>query len=119
MEYIGFIFGIFGFIAFTQVGSLRGKVYELERQLARVKGTTLHDERVALSQAAKSYIGESTKINVKEHYEDVDITMYGNTKNGSITILDVDDDWLLVQIQTPKETKEKLIRLEAVQSFSK
>ena len=40
--------------------------------------------------------------------------MYGNTKHGSNTILDADEEWMLVRIETPKGTKEKLIRMESI-----
>ena len=57
-------------------------------------------------------------LDLKEDHEDVDVTMYGNTKHGSNTILDVDDEWMLVRIDTPKGTKEKLLRLESVERIS-
>ena len=57
-------------------------------------------------------------LELEEDHEDVDVTMYGNTKHGSNTILDVDDEWMLVRIDTPKGTKEKLLRLESVERIS-
>ena len=55
------------------------------------------------------------KIELKEDHEDADIINYGNTRYGSNTILDVDEDWLLVHIESPKQSMDKLIRLESVQ----
>jgi hypothetical protein len=44
--------------------------------------------------------------------------MYGNSKHGSNTILDADDDWILVRIDSAKGSKEKLIRAGSVQRIS-
>lgn len=118
MEYIGFIFGIFGLLAYLQVSSLKSRVNELENQLSKIQGTSYHDDRSALRIAAKEYIGKTVNIDLKEDYMDVDIVNYGNTKHGSNIILDVDEDWLLIQINNSKGGKEKLIRLEAVQNIS-
>lgn len=57
-------------------------------------------------------------IDLKEDHEDVDIINYGNTKHGSNTVLDADNEWLLVRIETPKKTVEKLIRMESVERIS-
>ena len=118
MEYIGFVFGIFGLLAYLQVSQLKTKVNELESQLAKIQGTSYHDDRLALKSAARKYIGETVQIKLKEDYMDADIVNYGNTKHGSNIILDVDEDWLLIQINGPKGSKEKLIRLEAIQNIT-
>ncbi|CAG6938866.1 hypothetical protein PICSAR107_04597 [Mycobacterium avium subsp. paratuberculosis] len=44
--------------------------------------------------------------------------MYGNTRHGSNTILDADEDWMLVRIDGPKGVKEKLLRLESIQNVT-
>ncbi len=119
MEYVGYVFGIFGLMAFLQVSSLKGRVEALERALAGMQGTSYHDERQALLSAARKYIGQKVMIRLKEDHADADIISYGNTKHGSNTILDADDEWLDVLIETPKGNKEKLIRLESVESISK
>ncbi|MBR2834826.1 MAG: hypothetical protein IKE43_03815 [Coriobacteriales bacterium] len=118
MEYIGIVFGIFGLFAYLQVCSLKHRVESLEEQLTKTKGTPLYEDRRALLQAAKSYIGKQVELDLKEDHEDVDVVMYGNTKHGSNTILDVDEDWMLVQIEGPKGTKNKLIRMESIQRIS-
>ncbi|MBO4399185.1 MAG: hypothetical protein J5795_03535 [Lachnospiraceae bacterium] len=118
MEYVAFAFGIMGLVAFLEVYDLKRKVNSLEAQLGKMEGTPQYEERVALIQAVGNYIGKQVRIDLKEDYQDVDISMYGNTKHGSNTILDVDDDWILVRVDSAKGTKELLIRTEAVQRIS-
>ena len=119
MEYlgiIGFVFGIFGFLAYLNQGSLKKRITDLERQLTKMQGTSYADDRKALIKLAKECVGQPVKIDLKEDYEDADIMMYGNSKYGINTILDVDEDWMRVRVESAKKApKEKLIRLEAVQ----
>ncbi|MBQ4045155.1 MAG: hypothetical protein II627_01795 [Lachnospiraceae bacterium] len=117
MEYmgiIGFVFGIFGMLAYMEVSSLKRRVERLEEQLAATEGTEQYVARQAFVQAAKSYIGMKVKIDLKEDHEDFDIINYGNSKHGSNTILDADEDWLLVHIESPKGNKDKLIRAGSI-----
>jgi hypothetical protein len=69
-------------------------------------------------EATQSYIGQTAKLDLKEDHEDVDIMSYGNSKHGTNTILDADEDWLLVRIKSAKGEKDKLIRMESVQRIS-
>ena len=118
MEYIAFVFGIFGLMAYLEISSLKKKVQKLEEQLASIEGTPFHEDRAALRKVAKDYVGRKVNIDLKEDQGDVDIMMYGNSKYGANTILDADDDWLLVQVDTPKGSKEKLLRLGSVQRIT-
>ncbi|MBR4471244.1 MAG: hypothetical protein IKS54_08060 [Erysipelotrichaceae bacterium] len=118
MEYLGFIFGIFGLYAYLQVSSLKNRISDLERELTKMKGTSYHEDRTALVKSVREYIGQKVNIDLKEDHEDVDIINYGNTKHGSNTVLDADNEWLLVRIETPKKTVEKLIRMESVERIS-
>lgn len=118
MEYLGFIFGIFGMMAYLQISSLKNRVSELERELTKMKGTSFHEDRSALVQATRTYTGQKVNIELKEDHEDIDIINYGNTKHGSITVLDADEEWMLVEVVTPKGTKKKLIRMESVERIS-
>ncbi len=118
MQYLGYIFGIFGLMAYLQLSSLKGRVAKLEEQLTRLKGTSFHDDRKALVQAAKSYVGQKVKLELKEDQQNVDIVMYGNSKHGSNTILDADDDWLAVHVATPKGEKDVLIRMQSIERIS-
>ena len=114
MQYIGLVFGIFGLLAYLQVSELKNRVKALERELSSMQGTSYHDDRKALLQAARQLIGQKVEIEMKEDHMDADIINYGNTRHGANTILDADDDWLLIRIDSPKESKDKLIRLESV-----
>ena len=118
MEYIGFVFGIFGLLAYVELSSLKKKVAALEEELAGIAGTASFEERRALLDAVDGYIGKQVILDLKEDCEDTDIVMYGNTKHGTNTILDADGDWLLVRIDSAKGSKEKLIRAGAVQRIS-
>ena len=118
MEYIGFVFGIFGLMAYLELSSLKSRIADLERELTSMKGTSFHEDRSALLKAAKSYIGNKVNIELKEDHEDVDIINYGNTKHGSIEILDADEEWLLVLVETPKGSRKKLLRMESIERIT-
>ena len=53
-----------------------------------------------------------------EQMEDIDVISHGNVKGGANIILDVDDEWMLVRINGPKKSFEKLLRLSAVESLT-
>ena len=118
MEYAAFVFAIFGLMAYLQVTSLKNRVKVLEEQLATIGGTPQFEERSGLQKAARAYLGKAVRLELKEEQEDPDISMYGNTKHGSNTILDVDEEWMLVHVCTPKGEKDKLIRLGSVSRIS-
>ena len=106
MEYIGIVFGIFGILAYVEVFSLKRRLEKLEEMLAKTEGTSFYDERKDLVKAARSYIGKTVNIELKEDHEDADIVMYGNSKYGTNTIVDVDEDWMLVHIKSKKGDNE-------------
>ncbi|MBP3851825.1 MAG: hypothetical protein J6D36_04715 [Erysipelotrichaceae bacterium] len=114
-----FVLAFFGFLSFLEISSLKERVKKLEAQLARLQGTSYHDERISLQTIARSYIGEPIHIELKEDYRDIDIMTIGNRKTGSLMILDVDKDWLLIQIDSGKVKKKKLIRLEGVKNIKR
>ena len=116
MEYLGLIFGIFGFLAYCGLSPIRKRVMDLESQMSKIKGASSFKERKSLVEIAKSYIGEKVAMDLKEDYEDIDVTN-GNSKHESNTILDVDDSWLLIRINGPKGTKIKMIRIEAINTI--
>ena len=118
MEYVGFVFGIFGLLAYVQLASLKKRVVALEEELAGIAGTPSFEERRALLDAVEAYIGKQVILDLKEDCEDADIVMYGNSKHGTNTILDADGDWILVRIDSAKGSKEKLIRAGSVQRIS-
>lgn len=118
MEYVGFVFGIFGLLAYIELSSLKKRVNTLEEELAGIAGTTSFEERRALLDAVDSYIGKQVVLDLKEACEDNDIVMYGNSKHGTNTILDADSEWLLVRIESAKGSKEKLIRAGSIRRIS-
>ena len=121
MEYmgiIGFVFGIFGLVAFLEADSLKKRVKTLEDELAGIAGTASYEERRSLLDAIDGYIGKPVILELKEDCGDSDIVMYGNTKHGTNTIVDADGDWLLVRIDSAKGSKEKLIRAGSIQRIS-
>ena len=118
LVYVALVFGIFGLVAYVGEESLKKRITTLERQLTGMQGTSYAEERRSLIEMARSYIGQQVQIKLKEDDGDVDIMMYGNSKHGSNTILDVDQDWMLVRVAGPKWTKEKLIRLESIERIT-
>ena len=42
---------------------------------------------------------------------------YGNTKGKSV-ILDVDENWILVEITTPKKTLQKIFRIDSIDGLT-
>ncbi len=118
MEYVALAFGILGIMGYLEAASLKKRVKALEDQLAGVEGTAAFEDRLSLLAVVRSYMGKKVEINFREDCMDVDVVMYGNSKHGSNTILDADEDWILVRIESPKGTKEKLIRMSSVSGVS-
>lgn len=118
MEYAAFVFGIFGLVAFLEVSSLKSRIDELERALTKMNGTTYHEERISLLSAVRGYVGQKVDIEFKEDHGDVDIMSYGNSKHGSNTIMDADEDWIFVHIESPKGDMDKLIRMESIKRIT-
>ena len=114
MEYIGIVFGIFGLLAYIELFSLKKRVVALEEELAGIAGTASYEERRSLLDAVSGDIGKQVNLELKEDCEDVDIMMYGNTKHGTNTLLDMDEEWMLVRVESKKKTADKLIRVESV-----
>ena len=118
MEYVALAFGILGIMGYLEAASLKKRVKALEDQLAGVEGTAAFEDRLSQLAVVRSYMGKKVEINFREDCMDVDVVMYGNSKHGSNTILDADEDWILVRIESPKGTKEKLIRMSSVSGVS-
>ena len=119
MEYVALVFSVFGLLAYTEISSLKSRITQLERSLTKMEGTAQHIDRKALVKAASEYIGSDVVLDLKEDYQDADIMLYGNTKNGSNIILDADEDWILVETRSKKGTETKLIRTEGLESIAK
>ena len=119
MEYVGFVFGIFGLFAFLECSTLKKRMDALEDQLAETKGTKQYDERQGLYQQVHDCIGQQVQLQFKEDYGDWDIVDNGSSKHGTNTIVDTDGEWVLVRLESPKGTKEKLIRLASISGITK
>ncbi|MBR4164184.1 MAG: hypothetical protein IKR11_11730 [Solobacterium sp.] len=118
MEVISLIFGIFGFLAWLEIPSLKKRIDDLLRDMSRTQGTSYHMDRTALVQATRSYIGKKVNIDLKEDHGDVDIINYGNMKYGTITILDTDGDWMLICVENKKKKVTKMIRMDSIEGIS-
>ena len=118
MEYVALVFGILGMMGYLESASLKKRVKALEDQLAGIEGTAAFEDRLSLLAVIREYIGKKVQIGFKEECEDVDVVMYGNSRHGSNTILDADEDWILVRVESPKGTKEKLVRMSSVKSVA-
>lgn len=47
-----------------------------------------------------------------------DVITYGNTKRGKNVILDADDNWILVEVTTSKNTLQKIFRLDSIDGLT-
>lgn len=119
MEYIGFVFGIFGLMAYLEISGLKKRIGKLEEQLSKMSGTSYAKEKQSLKQIVTSLIGEDVELSFKEDEMDFDVINYGNTKYGKTILLDADEDWIKVRIVTPKEEKIKLIRVSSIARITK
>jgi hypothetical protein len=118
MEYLAYIFGIFGLLAYLETSSLKKKISALEEQMSGLQGTSYAENKKSLKKIATELIGKNVIIELKEEQQDYDIMMYGNTKNGNNTILDADEEWVRVRITNAKKDIEKLIRLHSIDRIS-
>ena len=114
MEYVAYIFGIFGILAYLETSSLKKRISDLEKQMSGLQGTSYAENKKSLKKIASELIGKNVIIELKEEQQDYDIMMYGNTKHGSNTILDADEEWVRVHIVSAKKDTEKLIRLHSI-----
>ncbi len=57
MGIIGFIFGIFGLLAYCSMAPLKRRIEVLESALSKMEGTTFHESREPLYRIAQDCIG--------------------------------------------------------------
>ena len=117
MEYLAFAFAIFGFMAFMSLSSLKSRIRSLETQMRSLQGTDYAAEKASLIEAAKAYIGKPVRLSFKTDEEDPD-ALFSGSRMGTCTLLDVDEDWLLVHVEHHKSVKDKLIRVDSVKAIS-
>ena len=110
MEYLG----VFGFIAFVLVLTLQGKVSKLERQMREAgigeEGTALNGN---LSASLEKRIGRQVKMDFYDGEADADIVGLK-----SVTILDVDEKWVLVHGENKKKSFDKLVRISTIKGIA-
>jgi len=114
---LGFIFGLMGFMAFLSESDLKKRIKRLEDELSQIKGTSFSVSKESLAGIASGYIGKQVKISFKEDCWDPDVLTYGNTK-GKNVIMDADDNWILVEITTPKKVILRIFRLDSIDGLT-
>lgn len=118
MNYVTFVFVIFGFLVYCEQSSLKKRIRKIEEQLTVTRGTSYFQSKESLKKLAQSYIGKNVQINLREEMENLEVVINGKVKGGTNVILDVDDEWMIVRITGPKKSFEKLLRLTAVESLT-
>jgi hypothetical protein len=114
---LGFIFGLMGFMAFLSESDLKKRIKRLEDELSQIKGTSFSVSKESLAGIASGYIGKQVIISFKEDCWDPDVLTYGNTK-GKNVIMDADDNWILVEITTPKKVILRIFRLDSIDGLT-
>lgn len=115
------IWAILGFFAFISVLALQDKVSRLERRVRSLEDgeeTALARTRADLSDRMPEYIGKCIVPEFYENEEDYDIGATVAAKNGSVTVIDCDDKWVLVRMDDGKTTQEKLLRINSINSIA-
>ena len=113
MDTLVMIFAFLGFCAWLGIASLSTKVGKLERELRKVQGTEAFTEVRDMRRLAKMSIGKTVTLKFRENEGDIDLM-----GQPSVTILDADSEWLLVEFQKGKSTMTKLIRQEVIRGIS-
>lgn len=102
-----------GFLAFLKVGDLSSKVNRMLRaereQEDRAYTSNIHVRKDML----EPYIGSQIGLDFFEDEEDGDMFL----ENGAV-LLAVDEKWVLLEITTKNQKKQKLIRLSSLKGVS-
>ena len=114
MQYAAFVFGIFGLFAYLEVSSLKKRIDDLEEQMRSTPGTQYAEAKESFVRVARQYIGRAVTLEMKEDELDQDVMMCW-MKKGTCTLIDMDDDWMLVKTEYGKTVKTKLIRTRSVE----
>ncbi len=117
LVYVALVFGLMGVFAFCSQSDLKKRIKRLEDELASTKGSSYALSKESLAKFAKENIGQQVKISFKEDCWDSDVISYGNTK-GKNVILDADENWILVEITTPKKTLQKIFRIDSIDGLT-
>ncbi|MBP5417497.1 MAG: hypothetical protein J6Y58_08235 [Clostridiales bacterium] len=117
LVYVALVFGLMGVFAFCSQSELKKRIKRLEDELASTKGSSYALSKESLANFAKENIGQQVRISFKEDCWDSDVISYGNTK-GKNVILDADENWILVEITTPKKILQKLFRIDSIDGLT-
>ena len=117
LVYVALVFSFMGMMAFCSQSELKKRIKRLEDELASTKGSSYAISKESLYKFAKENIGQQVKISFKEDCWDSDVISYGNTR-GKNVILDADENWILVEITTPRKTLQKLFRIDSIDGLT-
>lgn len=117
LVYVALVFGLMGVFAFCSQSDLKKRIKRLEDELASTKGSSYALSKESLAKFARENIGQQVKISFKEDCWDSDVISYGNTK-GKNVILNADENWILVEITTPKKTLQKIFRIDSIDGLT-
>ena len=117
LVYVALVFGLMGVFAFCSQSDLKKRIKRLEDELASTKGSSYALSKESLAKFARENNGQQVKISFKEDCWDSDVISYGNTK-GKNVILDADENWILVEITTPKKTLQKIFRIDSIDGLT-
>ncbi len=117
LVYVALVFGLMGVFAFCSQSDLKKRIKRLEDELASTKGSSYALSKESLAKFARENIRQQVKISFKEDCWDSDVISYGNTK-GKNVILDADENWILVEITTPKKTLQKIFRIDSIDGLT-
>lgn len=113
------ICAIFGFIAFMQIGSIYANSARM-RRAERSESGNLHTERSSvkddMAKVLAPYIGKEISLDFYEDEEDMDLL--GAGRHDKAILMDIDPKWALIHIETPKEQKDKLIRISSIKGVA-
>lgn len=114
---LGFVFGIMGLLAYCSQSELKKRIKRIEDELAATKGSSYAISKESLCKLASANIGKQVEISFKEDCWDPDVISYGNTK-GKNVIMDADNDWIAVEITTPKKVINKIFRIDSIDGLT-
>ena len=116
MEFLYKMGAIFGLLAFFQVSAVAARLRRLERS----ENSVLHAERSSvkddMTKILAPYTGKRIQLDFYENEEDMDLINI--SKQNKIILLDMDEKWALVRIETSKNHRDKLIRISSIKGVS-
>lgn len=116
MDLLYKIWAFFGFLAFIQMGG----IYTRIRRKERSESGNMHTERSSvkddMAKILAPYIGKEVSLDFYEDEGDMDLLFMD--KHDKSILLDIDPKWVLMRIETPKEHKEKLIRISSIKGVA-